>query len=225
MQNDYNPQFNLSIETHEGVKHLHPLNADEVRILSKFAISATPRKQIMRNFLHSIENQPSEKFVHIQKWIEDILAGDKTKFFTVQIEKIEQQAEIPDYLRCDPRTFKVTHHMSDTCDLQFTLVIKCTDEMLHEHNTFWSNHQNRLDENGGDIVKVMLKMIAVDVFNACFQGKASVGYPPYRWGINTIFQEEGWDSDCFEITKLYFDNYISGDDFEFEPVQAEGASS
>lgn len=71
----------------------------------------------------------------------------------------------------------------------------------------------------------MLKMIAVDVFNACFQGKDNVGYPPYRWGINTIFQEEGWDSDCFEITKLYFDNYISGDDFEFEPVQAEGASS
>ena len=135
------------------------------------------------------------------------------------------QAEIPEHLRCEPRTFKVTHHMSDTCDLQFTLVIKCTDEMLHEHNTFWSNHQNRLDENGGDIVKVMLKMIAVDVFNACFQGKDNVGYPPYRWGINTIFQEEGWDSDCFEITKLYFDNYISGDDFEFEPVQAEGASS
>lgn len=103
------------------------------------------------------------------------------------------QAEIPEYLRCEPRTFKVTHHMSDTCDLQFTLVIKCTDEMLHEHNTFWSNHQNRLDENGGDIVKVMLKMIAVDVFNACFQGKDNVGYPPYRWGINTIFQEEGWD--------------------------------
>ena len=135
------------------------------------------------------------------------------------------QAEIPDYLRCEPRTFKVTHHMSDTCDLQFILVIKCTDEMLHEHNKFWSDHQYRLDQNGGDIVKVMLKMIAVDAYNACFQGKASVGYPPYRWGINTIFQEEGWDSDCFEITKLYFDNYISGDDFEFEPVQAEGASS
>jgi uncharacterized protein YbaP (TraB family) len=58
------------------------------------------------------------------------------------------QAEIPEYLRCDPRTFKVTHHMSDTCDLQFTLVIKCTDEMLHEHNTFWSDHQYRLDQNG-----------------------------------------------------------------------------
>lgn len=136
------------------------------------------------------------------------------------------QAEIPEYLRCDPRTFNVKYDkFSDVCELEFTIVIKCTDEMLHEHNEFWSGHKDRVKENDGDIVKVILKMIAVDVFNACFQGKDNVGIAPFKWGINTIFQEEGWFSDCFEITKLYFDNYIDGDDFEFEAVKAEGVNS
>lgn len=227
MQNNYNPQFNLSIETHEGVKHLHPLNADDVRIFSKFAISATPRKQIMQNFFHSIENQPSEKFAHIQKWIEGILAGDKTKFFTVQIEKIEQQVEIPDYLRCDPRTYKVTYDkFSDVCDLEFTIVIKCTDDELHDHNNFWSNSESRLKENNGDIISVILKMISKNVFWAVYEGKNIVSSDhSASWGINSIFHAEGWRHNCFEITKLYFENYVSGDDFEFESVQTEGASS
>ncbi|MDF2419163.1 DUF2528 family protein [Acinetobacter beijerinckii] len=134
-----------------------------------------------------------------------------------------EQAEIPAYLQCEPRTFEVKYDkFSDVCDLEFTIVIKCTDDELHEHNNFWSGHKDRLNENNGDIVAVMLKMIARDVFYACFEGKRSVGYPPYKWGINTIFQEEGWGSDCFEITKLWFESYVSGDDFEFEPVVVEG---
>lgn len=108
MQNDYNPQFNLSIETHEGVKHLHPLNANEAKILSKFALSGTPRKEIMRNFLHSIENQSSEKFAHIQKWIEGILAGDKTKFFTVQIAKCNYSQSLNTKYTVDQK-FKETY--------------------------------------------------------------------------------------------------------------------
>ncbi len=136
------------------------------------------------------------------------------------------EAEIPLYLQCPPRTFNVKYdQFSDVCELEFTLVIKCTDEMLHEQNQFWSQHKDRLKENDGDIVKVLLKMIAVDVFNACFQGKDNVGIAPFKWGINTIFQEEGWSSDCFEITKLYFHNYVSGNDFEFKPVQIEGVTS
>ena len=141
---------------------------------------------------------------------------------TVQTE----QAEIPTHLQCEPRTYEVIYdRLSDVCDLEFTIIIKCTDEMLHEHNNFWSGHKDRLQEHNGDIVAVMLKMISRNVFYACFKGKISVGYPPFKWGINTIFQEEGWDSDCFEITKLWFDGFVSGDDFEFKPVQSEGASS
>lgn len=226
MQNDYNPQFNLSIETHEGVKHLHPLNADEIRTLSKFALSATPRKQIMRNFFHSIENQPSEKFAHIQKWIEGILAGDKTKFFTVQIDKIDQpQAEIPEFLRCDPRTYKVklNNWHNDTCELEFTVVIKCTDEALHEHNKFWCEDDYRLDMNDGDIVAVILKMIGRKVFWWCYEHNSNSIHEKY--GVNSIFKDEGWSSLCFEITEMCFDNYVDDDAFEFEPVQPEGASS
>ena len=136
------------------------------------------------------------------------------------------QAEIPKYLQCDPRTYKVTFDKwSDVCELEFTIVIKCTDEMLNEHNEFWSGHKDRLNENQGDVAKVILKMIARDVFHACYEGKVSVGSPPYKWGINTIFHEEGWDRDCFEIIKLHFEDYISGDDFEFELAKAEGANS
>ncbi|EMP8705040.1 DUF2528 family protein [Acinetobacter baumannii] len=136
------------------------------------------------------------------------------------------QAEIPVYLQCAPRTFKVAYDRSShERELDFTIVVKCTDEMLHEHNQFWAGHKDRLKENDGDIVAVMLKMIGKIVFYSCYEGKTSVGYPPYKWGINTIFQEEGWDSNCFEITQLNFDDYISGDDFEFEPVVLEGNSN
>lgn len=132
------------------------------------------------------------------------------------------KAEIPAYLQCEPRTYKVTYDKwSDICDLEFTIIIKCTDEMLHEHNNFWSGHKDRLNENNGDIVAIILKMIARDVFYACFGGKCNVGIPPYKWGINTIFQEEGWLSDCFEITELFFEGYVSNADFEFTPVSGE----
>lgn len=127
--------------------------------------------------------------------------------------------DVPAYLQCEPRTFEVTYDkFSNTCELEFTIVIKCNDETLHEHNQFWSDHEHRLKQNDGDIVQVMLKMIANDVFTACYSGKDSVGIPPYKWGINTIFHEEGWGHDCFEITKLHFCNFVSGTDFEFKPV-------
>lgn len=76
------------------------------------------------------------------------------------------QAEIPEYLRCEPRTYKVklNHWHDDTCELEFTVVIKCTENELHEHNNFWSNHKSRLEENNGDIVAVILKMIGKAVF-------------------------------------------------------------
>ncbi|WAU72980.1 MULTISPECIES: DUF2528 family protein [unclassified Acinetobacter] len=134
-----------------------------------------------------------------------------------------EQAEIPVHLQCEPRTFKVTYDkFSDVCELEFTIIIKCTDEMLHEHNNFWAGYNDRLNENNGDIVAVMLKMIARDVFYACYEDKANVGIPPYKWGINTIFQEEGWDCNSFEITKLHFESYVNGDDFEITPISVEG---
>lgn len=133
------------------------------------------------------------------------------------------QAEIPTHLQCEPRTYKVTYDKwNDVCELEFTVVIKCTDEMLNEHNNFWSGHQDRLKENNGDIVAIILKMIGRAVFFACFEGKESVGIPPYKWGVNTIFQEEGWYSDCFEITKINFESLLNDDDFDFEPVVVEG---
>lgn len=128
------------------------------------------------------------------------------------------QAEIPAYLQCEPRYYKVKYNDDTACEIEFKITIKCTDEMLHEHNNFWSGHKDRLEDNNNDIVAVMLKMIGRHALFACFEGKDFLGVPPYNWGINTLFKEEGWMSDCFEITWLWFEDYISYKDFEFEPV-------
>jgi hypothetical protein len=132
------------------------------------------------------------------------------------------QAEIPAYLQCDPRTYnvKLNSWHESTCDLEFTVVIKCTDDELHEHNNFWSGHKYRLEDNKGDVVAVILKMIGRKVFWYCYEN----GFSRFTGAAsaNEIFQQEGWLSDCFEITKLYFENLVDDDEFEFEPVAVEG---
>lgn len=132
------------------------------------------------------------------------------------------EVDIPDYLKCEPRTYKVklNHWHEDTCELEFTIVIKCIDANLHEHNQFWSNHKDRLEENSGDIVAVILKMIGRTVYWWCCEHNSNSVHEKY--GVNSIFSEEGWDPKSFEITKLYFENYVRDEDFEFEPVVVEG---
>lgn len=78
-------KYVLTVETHEGEIHSHQLSFDEYRALCHFATSMTPRKKLLKNFFESIKNQPEGKFLHIQKWLENILSGSKTKFFTVQM--------------------------------------------------------------------------------------------------------------------------------------------
>lgn len=131
------------------------------------------------------------------------------------------QAEIPAYLQCEPRSYRIRLNEDDICDLDFTLVIKCTDDMLHEHNNFWSGYADRLAENDDDIVAVVAKIIARDVFYACHQGKDFVSIPPYTWGINSIFHEEGWMSNCFEITTLSFENYLTDSCFDIKPLTSK----
>ncbi|QHH99211.1 DUF2528 family protein [Acinetobacter dispersus] len=133
---------------------------------------------------------------------------------TVQTE----QAEIPEYLQCDPRTYKVKLNSDHefTCDLDFTIIIKCTDQALHDHNTFWSNDDIRLDDNDGDIVAVILKMIGRKVFWWCYQHQSTSLHSKY--GVNSIFMDEGWSPTCFELIELDWDNYVTDDDFEFEQV-------
>jgi len=134
------------------------------------------------------------------------------------------QAEIPAYLQCEPRAYKVklNHWHGDTCDLEFTVVIKCIDDVLHEHNKFWSSHKSRLEDNNNDIVAVILKMIGTQVFWWCYENNSNSLHEKY--GVNSIFHQEGWLSDCFEITKLYFHNSVDDDEFEFEPVKPEAQS-
>lgn len=138
---------------------------------------------------------------------------------TVQTE----QAEIPAYLQCKPRTFNVSlkDDHGESCELVFKIIVKCIDEELHEHNKFWSGHQERLNDNDGDIVKVVLKLIGPMVHTACHEGKdwVSVGN---RYGINSIFNQEGWNPECFEITHLYFEDYINDNSFEVSSVALEG---
>lgn len=136
-------------------------------------------------------------------------------------EVANTMSEIPTYLQCEPRTYEVklndTHEF--TCELDLTVVIKCTDEMLHEHNDFWSNSESRLEENDGDIVAVILKMIGRKVFWWCYEHNSNSVHKDY--GVNSIFKDEGWSSICFEITKLRFDNYVNEEEFEIKPVQVE----
>ncbi|ENU92527.1 hypothetical protein F971_01509 [Acinetobacter vivianii] len=128
------------------------------------------------------------------------------------------QAEIPACLQCEPRTFKVNLNSEHefTCDLNFTVVIKCTDEELHEHNNFWCGDEERLRSNDGDIVAVMLKMIGRKVFWWCYKHNSTYLHADY--GVNSIFKDEGWSHLCFEITDLDFYNFVEDDAFEFEPI-------
>ena len=134
------------------------------------------------------------------------------------------QAEIPDFLQCEPRTYnvKLNHWHEDTCDLEFKIVIKCTDQALHEHNNFWCESYSRLDYNDGDIVAVILKMIGSKVFWYCYEHNHTS--LDAKYGVNSIFKDEGWSPLYFEITELSFDNYVDDDAFEFEPVKVEGQS-
>lgn len=128
----------------------------------------------------------------------------------------------PEYLQCEPRKFKVTYDEfnDDVVELEFDIVIKCTDQMLHEHNQFWSNHEDRLKYNNNDIVAVMLKFIAKLVLYACYQGKDYISNY-HQNGINSIFYEEGFSPDCFEITRIYFSNNVSEDDFKFSKIESK----
>ena len=132
------------------------------------------------------------------------------------------QAEISEFLRHDPMTYKVklNHWHEGTCELEFTVVIKCTDEALNEHNNFWCEADYRLASNEGNIVAVILKMIGRKVFWWCYEHNSNSLHQTY--GVNSIFKDEGWSSMHFEITEMCFDNYVDEDAFEFEQVQAEG---
>lgn len=131
--------------------------------------------------------------------------------------------EVPAYLQCEPRTYevKLKDDHDETYDLEFTIVIKCTDEALHEHNNFWSGSKDRLADNNGDIAAVVLKLIGPMVLSACHRGKNWIGIGT-KYGINSIFNEEGWSPDSFEITKLYFYDYVDVDSFEIKSIKVEG---
>ena len=132
------------------------------------------------------------------------------------------QAEIPEYLQCEPRTYtvKLNSDHEFTCDLEFKVIIKCTDQALHEHNNFWCDAESRLDDNDDDIVAVILKMIGRKVFWWCYEHNSNSTHPIY--GVNSIFKDEGWSTRSFEIKELSFDNYVDDEAFEFQPVVVEG---
>jgi hypothetical protein len=234
MQNDSTPQtvnsensnrgyvakHALTVETDEGMKFVHSLSIDERRVLGRFAISGTRRKKVLENFYACTKNQPEGKFNHIEQWLKNILKGSKSKNFTIQMER-EVQLKEKVHLQCEPRTFEVKLNSSheSTCELEFTVIIKCTDEALHEHNNFWCESDSRLDLNNGDIVAVILKLIGDKVFKYCYEQNSTPFDQHFR--ANSIFKEEGWNSLYFEITKLWFNTLITEDDFEFKSVEVE----
>lgn len=124
--------------------------------------------------------------------------------------------DVPTYLQCQPRTYIVerNHWHDHTFDLKFTVVIKCTDEILHEINNFWSGEKYRLIGSDNDIEKTILKMIGTNVFWYCYRENTNSLHP--KWGVNSIFANEGWYADCFEITKLDFENFIRDEDFDIQ---------
>ena len=87
-------KYVLTVETHEGEMHTHPLSINEAKVINKMAVSGTARKKLLKNFFQSVRNQQGN-FSHIQKWLESILASTKTKFFTVQMDhSIHEQVQV-----------------------------------------------------------------------------------------------------------------------------------
>lgn len=70
---------------------------------------------------------------------------------------------------------------------------KCTDEMLHEINNFWSDNQWRLSQAEGDVGKAVAKMLIKQCFSLQY-----VNYGLNSWGIMRCFDwdkgegQEGW---------------------------------
>lgn len=50
-----------------------------------------------------------------------------------------------------------------------------TDELLHEINDFWSDNDYRLRQSDGDVLLVVLKMLALRAFNMAFRSFDVVG--------------------------------------------------
>ena len=70
---------------------------------------------------------------------------------------------------------------------------KCTDEMLHEINNFWSDNKWRLSQADGDVGKAVAKMLIKECFSLQY-----VNYGLNPWGVMRCFDwdngegQEGW---------------------------------
>ena len=51
----------LTVETFNREKFYLTLNDEELRVISRFATSGTPRNEVLKNFINSISDQPENK--------------------------------------------------------------------------------------------------------------------------------------------------------------------
>ncbi|QNX72837.1 hypothetical protein [Acinetobacter seifertii] len=216
-----NPEYVLTIETHEGLMLTHPLSMEEAKVIGKMALSGTARKDLLKNFFHSVKDKYAE-FSHIKKWLESILASTKTEFFTVQMEKIDPpQAEIPAYLQCEPRiyTLKSKNDFNEIFEATIEIKIKCTDNHISEVFQSWfgsdstSISQQLLKNSKGDKLLFILKLIAWQTTTYCIENDVVIDWADLnKWLLNNEILK-GFQ-DCFEISTIDFDIFLGHEHFE-----------
>ncbi|WP_026471122.1 DUF2528 family protein [Alkanindiges illinoisensis] len=132
------------------------------------------------------------------------------------VVNLEHQSQLPTLVR----KFKVSCNNMGDFFLEFTILVKCDDAELHELNNFWSGHDDRLRASQGDIVKAVLKLIGPLVLAVCRDGNDYIGTPStaHRYGINSVFNQEGFDPAAFEIVDIDYSDCIEDDDFVVIPI-------
>lgn len=82
--------YQLNIETHIGMKKSLLINEETALFLSKngFALSATPRKAVMKRFEHCTNLPKAPVLSAVYKFLEEILEDSQSQCFTIQIEPV-----------------------------------------------------------------------------------------------------------------------------------------
>lgn len=87
---------------------------------------------------------------------------------------------------------------------------KCTDDLLHEINNFWSDAEYRLDEAKGNILNAVLTMLCTTALILSIQELNAQAHLAEG-------KEEGWPP----LDGSHGIKIISVDQFEFDPEEVE----
>lgn len=147
------------------------------------------------------------------------------------------QAEIPEFLRCDPRFFTVilNKDFDEILESKIEICIKCTDEHISYIFNDWFGDESKniakrilmwlLIENKNNKLAVFLKLIAWLSTNYCIQSEEYIIDLEHLNQSIKSGETLKIIEDCFEVKNIKYDVYLNPENFEIEPVMLEGANS